>query len=75
MKYDKLKKKMRAMIRLAKEVIEECEKDSPDDVLISDMAIEELEDLLNEISVSINRDGFSSQNDFDIVPEVIMPNK
>lgn len=51
--YDRLKKQMRQIIRMAKEVIEEIEKNSPDDILISDIATEEMDDLVQEIFSTI----------------------
>jgi histone H3/H4 len=54
MDYDKLKKQMRQVIRIAKEVIAECEKDAPDDILISDDTTEELFELADQIIVTVN---------------------
>jgi hypothetical protein len=53
--YDKLKKQVRSLMRMCKEVIEEIEKDSPDDILISDVAVEEMLELVDEISSTVLR--------------------
>lgn len=44
---------MRQLIRMAKDVIEETEKESPNDVYICDIAIEEMSELFEEISSAI----------------------
>lgn len=51
--YDKLKKQMRQLIRIAKEVIEEAEKETPNNILICDTAVEELGDLVDQISSTV----------------------
>lgn len=45
----KVKQHMRQLIRLAKDVIDEVEKDNVDHVLICDMALEELDELKEQI--------------------------
>jgi len=55
MSYCKLKTQMRQLIRMAKEVIEEVEKDQPDDILISDIVTEEAMELLEQASSTIFR--------------------
>jgi len=51
--YEKIKRQMRSLIRMAKEVIEEVEKDAPNDVLICDIAVEEIEELLEQINSTV----------------------
>lgn len=52
--YDRLKKQMRQVSRIAREVIEEIEKESPDDILISDDVSEELLELVEDASKTIS---------------------
>ena len=62
MNYSKLKQQMRQLIRLAKEVIEETEKDAPDDILICDLAVEEMDSLVDQISSTVLRFDRTSAN-------------
>ena len=55
--YSTLKFKMRAVIRLAEDVIKEIETGTPDNVLLSDMAIEEMEILTREIESVFDSSG------------------
>lgn len=52
--YDRLKKQMRQVSRIAREVIEEIEKESPNDILISDDVSEELLELVEDASKTIS---------------------
>ena len=63
--YDKLKKQMRQMIRMAKEVIEEIEKESPDNILISDITTEEMDELLQQVFSTVTGDNFPVRNIYD----------
>lgn len=54
MDYEKLKKQMRQVIRLANEVIVECEKETPDNILISDDTTEELFELVDQVIITVN---------------------
>ena len=50
--YAKMKKQMRQLVRMVKEVIEEVEKDTPDNVLLCDIS-EEMEELFEQFSATI----------------------
>lgn len=51
--YSKVKTQMRQLIKMANEVIEETEKESPDKVHICDIAIEEMAELFDQIETTI----------------------
>lgn len=50
--HNKIKTQMRALIRIAKEVIEEVEKTKPNEILLTELVAEEMLELLDEIIIT-----------------------
>ena len=51
--YELLKEHMNTLIGNAQKVIAECEKETPDDILICDLAVEEMLELCTQIDMCV----------------------